>query len=230
MKLPPILLYAVMLCVFSSFGKTQACEYAGSNIAYIQKETEKALENADLQVTRFHIFKALDAISKSDKQLADCNCTHATESLDEVAALLKNATKTTTLASTRILLEKTLPHVTEALEAIRNHQQHDSPYGSDELTVNTTEIPKKETLQEPPNGKLLREKIDVALKKYKLSLQKVINTVNCKEARTFALRIYENCEQQLLRADLSEGKKYYNLKTKEITGDALKILDDCKGK
>jgi len=219
-----------MVCIFSSFGATQACDYAGSNIAYVEKETKKALENEDLQIIRFHIYKALGAISKSDKQMAECDCAHASESLEEVAALLKNATKTTSLASTRILLEKTLRHVSDALDAVRNHEQHDSPYGTDELSVNTTDSSVKDTLQAPPNGKLLREKIDIALKKYKISLQKVINTVDCKEARTFAMGIYDNCEQQLLSANLSEGKKYYNLKTKEITGNALETLGDCKGK
>ena len=228
MKLPQLFLCAFSVCVFSSFGVTQACDYAGSNIAYVEKETQKALENEDLQIIRFHIYKALGAISKSDKQMEDCDCAHASESLQEVAALLKNATKTTSLASTRILLEKTLPHVSDALDAVRNHEQHSSPYGTDELSINTTDTIAKDTLQAPPNGKMLREKVDIALKKYKISLQKVINTVNCKEARTFATGIYENCEQQLLNADLSEGKKYYNLKTKEITGRALDMLGDCK--
>lgn len=188
------------------------------------------MEIDDFQVMRFHVYKALSAISKTNKQIEDCNCTYAIESLDEATILLKKATKTTTLTNTHVLLEKTLEHVTEALEAIRNHEQHESPYGSDELTVNTTSISQRETVQEPPNGKLLREKIDIALKKYKLSLQKVIATVDCREARTFALRIYEGCEQQLLRTDLSEGKKYYNLKTKEITSDALDILGNCDEK
>ena len=228
MKLPRTFLFVLLVCVFSSFGKTQACEYAGSNISFVEKETKRAFNNGDLQVARFHIYKALDAISKSDKQLMDCNCTHATESLEEVAILLKNATKTTTLISTRMLLKKTLLHLTAALEAIREHEQHESPYGADNLRVDTTKGSHNETRQEPPNGKLLKEKIDIALKKYKISLQKVISTVNCKEARAFALRIYEDCERQLLNAELSEGKKYYNLKTKEITGEALEMLGDCQ--
>lgn len=230
MKLPLIFFYAILFCIFSSFGLTQACEYAGSNISYVQKETEKALEKNDLQVMRFHIYKALDAISKSDKQLADCGCKHAADSLVEVSELLKSATKTTSLASIRILLEKALHHVTEAHEALRDHEQHDSPYGTDDLTVNTTNIRTEDTLPVPPDEKILKQKIDFALKKYKISLQKVINTVNCKEAKAFATGIYENCEQQLLDSNLSEGKKYYNLRTKEITGKALEILDDCKGK
>ncbi|HDZ14662.1 hypothetical protein LCGC14_0858210 [marine sediment metagenome] len=227
MKLPQLFSYILLLCLFSAFGKTQACEYAGSNISFILKETEKAFENTDLQITRFHIYKALDAISKSDQQLTDCSCTQATESLDEVALLLKNATKTTTLASTRILLKKTLVQITAALSAIRDHDLHKNISGSEEFQNGTSKIGEDDKLAEPPNGKLLKEKIDIALTKYKLSLQNVINTVNCKEARRFALNIYENCEQQLLRADLSEGKKYYNLKTKEITGDALLLIGDC---
>lgn len=179
---------------------------------------------------RFHIYKALDAISKSDKQLAECDCKPAIESLAEVSELLKSATKTTSLAGTRILLEKSLQQVMEALEAIRDHEQHDSPYGTDDLTLNTTDVSIKATPPAPPDEKILKQKIDDALKNYSVSLQKVISTVNCKEAHAFAMGIYENCEKQLLRPDLSEGKKYYNLKTKEITGKALETLGDCDKK
>lgn len=230
MKLPYIFLYTLIVCIFSSFGPTQACEYADSNISYIQKETQKALENNDLQVMRYHIYKALDAISKSEKQMADCNCKHAIESLAEVSELLKNATKTTSLTGTRILLKKSQQNITEALEAIRDHEQHDSPYGTDDLTINTANVSTEDIPQEPADEKIFRQKIDSALKKYSISLQKVINTVNCKEAHAFALNIYENCEKQLLRSDLSEGKKYYNLQTKVITGQALETLGDCEGK
>ena len=231
MKLPHTFLCVLLLCIFSSFGETQDCEHAGSNILYVQKEAQKALENEDVQVIRFHIYKALDAISKTDKQLADCNCAHAVASLEEASILLKNATKSKILANTRILLEKTIPHLAEAIEAVRNHDQHKSSYGNDKLKINTIKTIQTDTvIHTLPNEKLLKERIDASLEKYKLSLDKVMNTVGCTEARAFAMGIYENCEQQLLRSNLSEGKKYYNLRTKEITGIALDSLEDCEMK
>ncbi|WP_373517577.1 hypothetical protein [Pricia sp.] len=181
----------------------------------------------DLQLMRFHIYKSLDAIAKSKLQLEDCACEDASERIIETSELLTSATKTTSLAGTRILLEKALQNTVEGLEALYEHEQHDSPYGTDQLTVNTTDIKTGKNLSIPPDEKILKQRIDSSLTTYGASLQKVVNTVNCKEARAFATRIYQHCELQLLRSDLSEGKKYYNLRTKEITGKALEQMGEC---
>lgn len=227
MKLPYPILYAFIFCLFSSFKPTQACDYAGSNITYVKTETEKALGKKDLQLMRFHIYKALGAIVKSENQLEDCGCEDASERIIEVSELLKSATKTSSLADTRILLEKALQNVEKSLEALRDHRQNDSLYGSDSLTINTTNARTKTKLSMPPDEKILKQKIDSSLTTYRASLQKVVNTVNCREAYAFANRIYEHCQQQLLNSSLSEGKKYYNLRTKEITAEALEQLGDC---
>ncbi len=230
MKLYYLIRYTLIFCLFSSFGPTQPCEYAGSNIAYVKAQMEKALEMEDFQLMRFHIYKALDAIVKSKRQLEDCACEDASERIIEVSELLKSAAKTSSLAATRILLQKASHNAVEGLEALYEHEQHGSPYGTDNLTVNTTDIETGHNLSLPPDEKIVKQKIDSSLTKYSTSLQKVVNTVNCKEARTFATRIYEHCEQQLLRSDLSEGKKYYNLRTKEITGKVLEQLGECVAK
>ena len=65
------------------------------------------------------------------------------------------------------------------------------------------------------------------MEKYRESLDKIVNSVDCKEARAFAEKIYTHCEQQLLKPNLTEGKKYYNLKTKDITLEALNKLKQC---
>ena len=223
-----LILYALVFYLFSSFGPTQqACEYAGSNVAYVQNQTEKALGAEDLQLMRFHIYKALDAIVKSKPQLEDCACEDASERITEVNVLLKNATKTSSIAGARILLEQALVNAGEGLVALYEHEHHNSPYGTDSLTLNTTDTDSAQSLPLPPEEKILKQKIDSSLTKYSASLQQVVNTVNCKEARAFATRIYEHCQEQLLRPDLSEGKKYYNLRTKVITGKALEQLEDC---
>ncbi len=229
MKLFNLLRYTLIFCLFSSFKPTQACDYAGSNITYVKTETEKALGMEDLQLMRFHIYKALDAITKSKVQLEDCACQEASERILVVSELLKNATKTSSLAGTRILLEKAFQNAEEGIEALYQHENHDSPYGTDQLTVNTT-TETGQNLSLPPDEKIIKQKIDSSLTQYSASLQKIVNTVNCKEARAFATRIYEHCEQQLLRPTLSEEKKYYNLRTKEITGAALEQLEECVNK
>lgn len=228
MKLYYPSLYVLIFYFFSSFGPTQACDYAGSNIAYVKTQTKTALGMEDLQLMRFHIYKALDAIVKSKLQLEDCGCEDASDRILEVSELLKRAAKTSSLAATRILLQKAFQSAGEGLEALYGHEQHDSPYGTDYLTIHTTDTETGQILSIPPDEKISKQKIDSSLTEYGISLQKVVNTVNCKDALAFATRIYEHCEQQLLQRNLSEVKKYYNLRTKEITGKTLEQLGACE--
>ena len=76
-------------------------------------------------------------------------------------------------------------------------------------------------------NRFLQEKIDISLETYRESLLKVVLTVDCKEARAFAERIYKHCEKELLKPNQTEGKKYYNLRTQQITAQALEELGNC---
>ena len=230
MKLHYLILYAFIFSLFSAFKSNPACAYADSNISYVRTEIEKAITKTDLQLVRYHTYKALNAISKSKKQLEECGCEYAMENIIETSEHLKQATRATSLASSEILLKKALVETIEGLDALKNHDQHNSAYGNDVLVMNTASTEKEEASHEPPSEKMLRQKIDSSLIKYRKSLAQVINTVDCKEAHNFAERIYNDCEQELLKPNLSEGKKYYNLKTKEITAEALERLKDCENK
>lgn len=223
-----LVLYAFIFNQFISSSTAQACAYAGSNITFVQTETEKALAENDLQLMRFHIYRALGAIAKSDKPLGKCGCEDASERILEVSEILKKATKNTSIGGTRALLEKALQNTQEGLEALNDHGNHGSDYGTDDLRFNTTVIEANKKPKIQPDHNVLRHKIDSSLTQYRASLDKVVRTVNCKEALAFATRIYEHCERQLLRPELSEGKKYYNLRTKEITAEALEALGDCR--
>lgn len=222
-----VLLYALLFVFFSSFKPNQACEYAKSNISYVKSEIDKAIAMDDLQLVRFHTYKALNAIEKSKLQLSECGCDDAIANIAEGAEHLKQATKASSLASSVILLKKALVETSESLEALSTHKQHNTAYGNDVLTMNTSTSSKNIPSNHLYSQKKLRQAIDSSLTKYRESLDKVVNTVGCKEARDFANRIFENCEQELLKPNLSEGKKYYNLKTKEITAEALEKLSDC---
>ena len=227
MKLQYLVLGAFLFGLFSSFGPTQACEYAGSNIDYVGKEIKKALGEKNLQLTRFHIYRALDAISKTKEKLEKCDCGPASEIVAEVKELLKYATKASSVTGAGNLLDKAL-HLTEnAVTALDDHEQHNSAGNTDLLNMPHSDE-RKDTIAVPPSEKILERKIDSALAIYRASLNKVITSVNCREAQAFANRIYENCQQELLKIDLSEGKKYYNLRTKEITVEALTKLGDCE--
>lgn len=223
-----ILISTVGLLLFSSFKSNMECEYAGSNIGFAKSQTETAIAKDDINKARFFAYKALNAIEKSKNQLAICGCEYAEIDLEEGLRNLKLAIKATSLGATRMLLERSLEHTLNGLEALDAHDLHQSKYGNEVLALNTI-IPTKNaaTLLKEQDVTSLNEKIDFSLKKYKASLQKIVESVNCKEARAFAKNIFDNCEKELLKSNLSEGKKYYNLRTKEITTDALLRIPDC---
>ncbi len=224
-------IYLILLIafpLFSSFTLNKACEYMGSNIGYIQKETQRALDAGDINSSRYHAYKALNAIEKSKKQFMACGCDLAETSIQESLEHLKRATRVSTLASTKLILNKALAGVQNSLEALEEHEEvHDSPYGSDQLSLNTRESYLERLKGEIPVGKALEKKIDQALINYQNSLEEAVNSTPCKEAYQLALTNYERCEEQLLRPELTEAKKYYNLRTKEITKRALDKLREC---
>ncbi|MFD0796929.1 hypothetical protein ACFQZJ_05625 [Maribacter chungangensis] len=221
-----IFIGAMSLVLFSSFTSNMECQYAGSNIGFAKTQTETAIAKDDINQARFYAYKALNAIEKSKKQLAICGCEYAETDLKEGLENLKMATQATSLSATRIFLERSLKFTLSGIEALESHDLHESKYGNELLAVNTVSENKPELLNKKGMTSL-NKKIDLSLEKYKLSLEKIVETVSCKEARAFAERIFENCEKELLKTDLSEGKKYYNLRTKEITADALLRIPDC---
>ncbi|MBT8223742.1 MAG: hypothetical protein KJN96_11310 [Eudoraea sp.] len=222
------LILLVAFPLFSSFTLNKACEYMGSNIGYIQKETQRALDAGDINSARYHAYKALNAIEKSKKQFMACGCDLAENSIQESLDHLKRATRVSSLTSAKLILNKALMSAQSSLEALEEHEEvHQSQYGSDQLSLNTRESYLEQLKGQIPVGKALEQKIDKALVNYQNSLEEVVNSTPCKEAYRLALTNYERCEEQLLRPELTEAKKYYNLRTKQITKRALDKLRDC---
>ena len=218
---------SLIFCSFT-YPRSTACDYAGSNISYIQTQTQKAIEAEKINISHYFAYKALNAIEKSKEQFEACGCEHAEKSISESLDNLKKATKVTSITSARILLERALENTLGSLEAIQEHEEtHTSDYANDVLTMNTADARLQSNVQKPTEGKALELKIDSWLINYQNSLNKVVETVNCKEAYAYALKIFEHCELELLKPNLTAGKRYYNLRTKEITARALEELKSC---
>ncbi len=216
--------------IFSSFTKwdSSACDYAGSNIHYIKSQTQNAIAASDINNSRYFAYKALNAIENSGKQFEACGCDYAIESINEGLHNLKLATRVASLSGTRILLKRALENTSGSLEALDEHDEmHQSEYASDVLAMNTKSADSEIIGMKQPEGEMLHMRIDQFLVNYRNSLAQMMETVECKEAHAFALRIYNHCEQELLKPDLTEPKKYYHLKTKEITFEALQQLNGC---
>lgn len=216
----------IAILTLVSFSGNEACEYAGSNINFVKTETEKAIGTDDFQISRYHTFKALNAIEKSKKKFDACGCDYAITDINESFTHLKNATRTGTINASKILLEKALENTMASLEAIENHHLHDSKYSSDSLVLNTKGFETTETAIIKPHSDLFYTKIDTSLLKFEESLHTLITTLSCKEAKAYTTKVFDICEQQLLLPNLSEGKKYYHLKTKKIVSEAILELND----
>lgn len=225
---PYLLLCIFCICALSSFTGNNACDYAGSNIGYIKTQTQKAIAAEDLNSARYFAYKALNAIEKSRKQFEACNCDYANKNIFESLENLKRATRVSSLDGTRMLLKKALDNALGSLDALEKHDElHGSQYASDVLAMNTKASDQAVLRMKQPEGPALRRQIDQSLTNYQMSLDEVVRTVPCKDAYAFAHRIFRHCEAQLLKPDLTEAKKYYNLRTKQITADALEQLKNC---
>lgn len=227
MKLP-FLLYILFMCTLSANATNKACEYAGSNIGYIKSQTQKAIAAEDLNSSRYYAYKALNAIEKSRQQFEACNCNYANKNIYESLENLKKATRVSSLNGTRVLLKRALENSLGSLEALAKHDElHGSLYPGNILALTATVSGNEEPLLTKPEGIALRKQIDQSLQNYKNSLEEVVRSVDCKDAYAFAHRIFRHCEEELLKADLTEAKKYYNLRTKQITSEALERLKKC---
>lgn len=231
MKTINVVLVVFSLSLFSSFKTTEACAYAESNMGFVMSQTQKALEQNDINKARLFAYRAINALEKSKAQFKDCGCDYATTIIEENNENLKMSTKAHSLRSAKILLKKSLENTLGSIEALEEHDSHNSSkYATNMLAMNTKTVKKEELTLKAPVEKSLYTIVDQSLIKYERSLNKIVNTVNCIEARAFAHKVYSHCEQQLLMPNLTEGKKYYNLRTKEITAKALKAIGDCETK
>ncbi len=217
----------IILGLVSSFKTSTACEYAGSNINFVKTQTEKALAEDNINQARYYTYKAVNAIEKSKTQLANCGCQDATLNIIDGLENLKKATRTSTINATRLLLNRALENILGGLEAMENHGMHGTKYSDNVLVMNTVANANANLTMKLPEDAVLHKKIDQSLEKFRKSLNTILLKVNCKEAKAFANRVFTNCEAELLKPNLTEGKKYYNLRTKEITAEALEKLGDC---
>jgi len=229
MKALHLLLVSIAFIVFSSFSINEACNYAVSNMSFVQSQTEKALIESDINKVRYHTFKAIKAIQANNKNFNECDCKEAEVGISKSLINLKAAVRSTSLEGTHILLKEALSHIIDITDALAQHEMHVNTFTSKEFAMNT-DIPENGALKEiNTNSSEIYKRIDDALLKYEKSLEIVMSTVNCAEARSFANKVFLHCEQQLLRSNLSEAKKYYNLRTKKITERALADLKNCGG-
>ncbi len=229
MKFSNAILSVLLICLFSSFSSGEDCQYAGSNINYINTQTIKAIDAKELHKSKYYTYKALTAIYKTQKELKNCGCQKAAYNLEESQYLFKKATKVGSLKEAKALLIEAQNKAKKSLKELQNHHRHEKYESDINVAIDAVGAAQKKYTYTSitSNNKAMYQIIDLSLVKYKKSLEKVINTVDCPEALAYVNGVFEHCEKQLLRTDLSDVKKYYNLQTKLITEAALVKLKNC---
>ena len=206
----------------------EACINTESLIEYIGEQTTQALEEADIQLIRYHAFNAVNAIERSRTQLQDCGCDYARKNLLESLENLKLATQVSTLEGTRIPLSRAMDYILAGEEALEQlDKTHTPPFWQRLMNVDTKESKHTQASRILKADKAIEAKIEEALITYQNSLNEVVQGVPCEEALIFVKRVYSHCEKQLERNDQTPAKRFYNLRTKEITQKALDELRDC---
>lgn len=210
---------------------SNACLNATSLIGFIENHVQNALTADDLNMSRYHAYKALNTLDKSREKMLACRCDYADKHLQQSVENLKMATRVSSLEGSRILLRRALDNARAGRDAFEVHDDsHDGPYDNELLSMNTLSTGVSAGPSPPETEAQLRNRIDQSLKSYENSLREVVEGVPCREAQTFVERIYAHCERQLLRDDLTPAKRYYNLRTKDLTESALDQLKGCNGK
>ena len=205
---------------------SESCMDAESMISFIERHIGNAMQADAVSMVRYHTFKAINTLEKSRSQLENCGCDYAKKYIGEGLEDLKLATRVNTVEGSRILLNRALTELSVGRDALEMHDaQHDGPFGNDVLALNTQS--QVRVTEAPKSASGIEAQIDASLEAYKTSLDEVVRTVPCREAREFVQRIYDHCERQLLREDLTPAKRYYNLRTKVITENALNRVADC---
>lgn len=203
----------------------KACLNTEAIVDLAAGQIEKALEETDLSLIRYHAYNAINAIERSRTQMEACGCDYARKNLMETLEDLKLSTRVSTPAGTRIPLKRGLEYLKAAREALEVHEgsHQESPL----LAMDYRATKYTQAGQVLESEKALQAQIEEALKNYERSLMKVVEEVPCKEALVFVRRIYAHSQNQVKKEDQTPARKFYNLRTREITENALDRLKEC---
>lgn len=205
-----------------------ACQYASTNLEYIKSKIQEAVVADNLNMAKYHAYKALNGIEKTKGNFLDCGCEGAIESLEITLSHLKTATKTSVLPKSKAALHQALESTIIGINVLQEFgQQTSSDYGSNVLVLNTKEVLGFQNGMMLTHGSTVKKQVHSCLLRFESSLDKVVSDVNCEEAHRFITNIYEESRLTLLNTNLSQHKKEYHQRVKTLAKDALEKLGDC---
>lgn len=211
-----------------AFGSGQGCLSAGENLQFIQRQTRTALKAGDINTLRYHAYKAIKAIEESLKDLRGCGCNEAEQQLQKGDSILKKAATEKSIRGGRILLYQALEYEAQSMHILEKHQKKHGHIFTEEFINKMNGMPSLRGDAEVKKKEASdRARIDNSLEAFRSSLQEVIETVDCADAKDFIRNIHNQAERELERSSLSSTQKYYQEQTRTICAEALASLEDC---
>lgn len=222
-KKTTFLLLLVIVLQLYSFKENTACDVLNSNLGYAIKQATNAENAPTLNTLKYYTYKAVNTLQKLDTKIDDCGCQSAETIILKGLTLLKNVTQSASIATAKSMLSQAKKDISISIDSITAYSLNNK-YGPENNTSGTI------VNQAASQNKLLYAKIDSILAPFEESMNTIRNTDNCKEGYKVALSIFEKSEGKLLHAELTEAKRYYHLRTKEIAKNTLDALADCANK
>lgn len=219
----------ISLLLLSSFSApSNACQYASSNLEYIKSEIQEAAMSNNLNMSKYHAYKALNGIEKTKDNFLDCGCEGTMESMEITLSHLKTATRSNVLKKAKTALHKALETTIIGIKVLKEFEHEtSSEYGSNVLVLNTTDVLDFQGGMILTHGATVKKQVHQCLLGFESSLDKVVSEVDCKDAHRFISNIYEESRLILMDTKLSEHKKEYHQRVKTLAKAALEKLGDC---
>jgi hypothetical protein len=215
--------------LMTAFSTRNACEYANSNLIYIKNKIEDAVLAENIDMAKYHAYKALNGIEKTRSNFLDCGCDGAIESLEGALMELKFATKTESLKASKLALHKALENTMIGIKVLKVfEQENQSNYNNDILVMNTKEVLDNDNPLFLTQNSSVKEQVHSCLLGFESSLEKVVTDVDCEDAHRFITNIYEESRLILLNTKLSPHKKEYYQRVMTLSKEALEKLGSCK--
>ena len=210
------------LTTLFSFTTFDNCSVAATNVSFIKDQTKLALDSEDHQISKYHAYKALNAIWSAKASFSECGCTDLIDNMALTSANLKEATKaqnrSDAMAFLKIALQNALVSAAVIEDFILNR---DNKYFK-------TQSREEVSIEGQTNIVFETEKIEAALEKFEASLNRVVEIDDCDRAYQFVRAMQQDTKAKLMNKDVTQRKHYYLTRVVQITDNALyKLGKEC---
>ena len=227
--LPGIVITAAMgFLLLTAAGDYNACEFAQNNTYFLRAQTKKALTAKSFNLAKYHAYKALNGMYKSQPNFVDCGCERALTTVSNAGKNLKEATRAKSFEDAEVFLNIALQNIGLTLNALESlNHRYTGDYRDDILVMNIKDVEgtSKKLGIGPANQ--LQSTMEKGLTRFKNSLEQVVALAEFEEAKRFIHELLEKTQQELKITTLTTAQRQYHSKVQDLAYDALSKLSDC---